>query len=201
MVWLHRGGLYYGSGNGYLGVNSTYSGIVVTVSYRLGLLGFLNIPGSEIKGNYGMLDQVAALKWVQEKISSFGGIPSMVTLGQGVGASNVTYRMLSPLSTGLFQKAILQSGAATTPYTFFDSKDPGYGHDIVRRLGCNGEKLLACFRTKGVEDFLQVSQMTRRLLDLGHKYPVVNVDGELLSDEPLICLSKDLSIKCRSCLG
>jgi len=108
MVWLHGGGLYYGSGNGYLGVNSAYSGIVVTVNYRLGLLGFLNIPGSEIKGNYGMLNQVAALKWVQENISSFGGIPSMVTtFGQGAGASSVAYRMLSPLSTGLFQKAIV----------------------------------------------------------------------------------------------
>ena len=185
MVWFHGGGFYYGSGNGYLGVFSGYGAVVVTVNYRLGLLGYLNIPGSEIKGNYGMLDQVAALKWVQENIASFGGIPSMVTIfGQGAGASSVAYHMLSPLSAGLFQKAILQSGAVTTPYTFFNSKDPDYGRDIIRSLGCDGTKLIACLRKKSTEDFLQASQLTRRFLDLGYKYPVVTVDGEFLTDEP-----------------
>jgi len=59
------------------------------------------------------------MKWVQENITSFGGIPSMVTVfGQGAEASNIAYHMLSPLSTGLFHKAILQSGAVTTSYMF-----------------------------------------------------------------------------------
>ena len=186
MVWFHGGGLYYGSGNEYLGIVSGFGAIVVTVNYRLGLLGFLNVPGSKIKGNYGMLDQVAALKWIQENIASFGGIPSMVTIfGQGAGASSIAYHMLSPLSSGLFHKAILQSGAATTPYTFYASKDPDYGRDIIKRLGCDyGTMLLACLREKNTEDFLKASQLTRSMLDLGHKYPVVTVDGEFLTDEP-----------------
>ena len=92
MVWFHGGGLYYGSGNEYLGVLCGYGAIVVTVNYRLGLLGYLNVPGSDIKGNYGMLDQVAALNWVQQNIASFGGIPSMVTIfGQSAGASSIAY--------------------------------------------------------------------------------------------------------------
>ena len=166
MVWFHGGGLYYGSGNEYLGVLCGYGAIVVTVNCRLGLLGYLNVPGSDIKGNYGMLDQVAALNWVQQNIASFGGIPSMVTIfGQGAGASSIAYHMLSPLSTGLFHKAILQSGAATTPYTFYSSKDPDYGRDIIKRLGCgDSAMLLSCLREKNIEDFLSVSELTRSML-------------------------------------
>lgn len=203
MVWFHGGGLYYGSGNEYLGIISRYGAILVTVNYRLGLLGFLNVLGSDIKGNYGMLDQVAALKWVQENIASFGGIPSMVTIfGQGAGASSIAYHMLSPLSTGLFHKAILQSGAATTPYTFYSSKDPDYGRDIIKRLGCGDNvMLLGCLRKKNIEDFLKVSELTRSMLDLGRKYPVVTVDGEFLTDEPTKLLEQGVVNKVPVLLG
>jgi len=203
MVWFHGGGLYYGSGNEYLGVLSGHGAIVVTVNYRLGLLGYLNVPGSDIKGNYGMLDQVAALNWVQQNIASFGGIPSMVTIfGQGAGASSIAYHMLSPLSTGLFHKAILQSGAATTPYTFYSSNDPDYGRDIIKRLGCgDSAMLLGCLREKNIQDFLSVSELTRGMLDLGHKYPVVTVDGEFLTDEPAKLLEQGFVNKVSVLLG
>lgn len=203
MVWFHGGGLYHGSGNEYLGLVCGYGAIVVTVNYRLGLLGYLNLPGSDIKGNYGMLDQVAALKWVQENIASFGGIPNMVTIfGQGAGASSIAYHMLSPLSTGLFHKAILQSGAATTPYTFYSSKDPDYGRDIIKRLGCGDDAmLLGCLREKNIEDFLTVSELTHSLLDLGHEYPVVTVDGEFLTDEPAKLLEQGFVSKVPVLLG
>lgn len=203
MVWFHGGGLYYGSGNEYLGIVSGLGAIVVTVNYRLGLLGFLNAPGSELRGNYGMLDQVAALKWVQENIASFGGIPSMVTIfGQGAGASSIAYHMLSPLSSGLFHKAILQSGAATMPYTFYASKDPNYGRNIIKRLGCDDSKmLLACLREKNIEDFLKASQLTSSILDLGLKYPVVTVDGEFLTDEPSKLLEQGFVNKVPVILG
>ena len=83
------------------------------------------------------------MKWVQENIASFGGISSMVTvIGQGAGASSIAYHMLSPLSTGLFHKAILQSGAVTTPYTFYSSEDPDCGRDIIKRLGCDDNAML-----------------------------------------------------------
>jgi len=203
MVWFHGGGLYHGSGNEYLGLVCGYGAIVVTVNYRLGLLGYLNVPGSDIKGNYGMLDQVAALKWVQENIASFGGIPSMVTVfGQGAGASSIAYHMLSPLSTGLFHKAILQSGAATTPYTFYSSKDPDYGRDITKRLGCDDNAmLLGCLREKNIEDFLKASELPRSVLDLGHKYPVVTVDGGFLPDEPTKLLEQGFVNKVPVLLG
>ena len=202
MVWFHGGGLYHGSGKEYLGVISGYGPIVVTVNYRLGLLGFLNVPGSEVKGNYGMLDQVAALKWVQENIASFGGVPSMVTIvGQGAGASSVAYHMLSPMSSGLFHRAILQSGAATTPYTFYASKDPGYGRDLIKRLGCDvGTTLLSCLRGKSIEVFLKDSQL-HSFLDLGYHYPVVTVDGEFLTDEPGKLLEQGIVNKVPVLLG
>ena len=99
--------------------------------------------------------------------------------------------MLSPLSTGLFHKAILQSGAATTPYTFYSSKDPDYGRDITKRLGCDDNAmLLACLREKNIVDFLKASELPRGVLDLGHKYPVVTVDGEFLTDEPTKLLAQ-----------
>ena len=76
MVWFHGGSLYHGSGNEYLGLLCGYGAIVVTVNYRLGLLGYLNVPGSDIKGNYGMLDQVAALKWFKKTLLVLTGFPA-----------------------------------------------------------------------------------------------------------------------------
>ena len=68
--------------------------IVVTINFRLGLLGFLNVPGSELKGNYGMFDQVAALKWKQDNIATFGGDPNKVTLaGQSSGAASAAFTL------------------------------------------------------------------------------------------------------------
>jgi para-nitrobenzyl esterase len=91
--------------------------VFVTINYRLGILGFLAHPElsseSELKtsGNYGILDQIAALKWVKENITAFGGDPDNVTIdGQSAGAFSVNMLVVSPLAKGLFQKAIAQSG-------------------------------------------------------------------------------------------
>lgn len=120
MVFIHGGALITGHGGSprYDGAELARRGIVVvTINYRLGIFGFFSHPElsaespNRTSGNYGTLDQIAALRWVQREIARFGGDPSRVTVfGQSAGAASVTLLMASPLARGLFQGAIAQSG-------------------------------------------------------------------------------------------
>lgn len=122
-VYLHGGGNISGSGRDFPGgelARDTRS-IVVTVNYRLGALGFFRHPAlrsgdpQDDSGNYGLLDAIQALRWVQQHIASFGGDPSNVTLaGQSAGARNALAAYLSPLGRGLFQQLFILSGGMTT---------------------------------------------------------------------------------------
>lgn len=119
-VWIYGGGLSSGSTNCdiYDGEEMAKKGLVfVSINYRVGVMGFMAHPelsqesGYGASGNYGFLDQVAALKWVQQNIAAFGGDPNNVTIaGQSAGAFSVNALIASPLAKGLFHKAILQSG-------------------------------------------------------------------------------------------
>merc|ERR1711959_470345 len=113
MVWIHGGGLMMGSGSDHppQGIVKTGDVIVVTINYRLGFLGYFAHP--ELSGtNFGLLDQVKALEWVRDNIESFGGDPSNVTIfGESAGGSSVLALMVSPLSEGLFQRVISESGS------------------------------------------------------------------------------------------
>ena len=120
MVWIHGGAFIMGSGSEtfYHGDRLAQDGVVVvTVNYRLGLLGFFAHPdlsaesGVGASGNQGLYDQIAALQWVQDNISAFGGDPDNVTIfGESAGSISVCYLVATPLAKGLFQKAIGQSG-------------------------------------------------------------------------------------------
>ena len=122
MVWIHGGGFYAGAASQpiYNGSELAKQGIIVVgINYRLGPFGFLAHSAlseenpSKTSGNYGILDQLAALKWVKENISVFGGDPENVTIaGQSAGGVSVSLLMCSPLSAGLFNKAIAESGWA-----------------------------------------------------------------------------------------
>ncbi|XP_077284724.1 juvenile hormone esterase-like [Arctopsyche grandis] len=114
MVWFHGGAFSAGSGDSDM-YGPDYiieeDVVLVTVNYRLEVLGFLCLHTKEVPGNAGMKDQVAALRWVRDNISNFGGDPGNVTIfGESAGATSVTYHMVSPMSKGLFHKAIAQSG-------------------------------------------------------------------------------------------
>ncbi|MDK2748903.1 MAG: carboxylesterase family protein [Brevundimonas sp.] len=125
IVWVPGGGLTNGSTSIplYDGVALTRRGVVVvTVAYRLGALGFLAHPeltaesGMGGSGNYGLMDQIAALEWVRDNIAAFGGDPERVTVaGQSAGATSVSILMASPRAKGLFQRAIGQSGGLFEP--------------------------------------------------------------------------------------
>ncbi|XP_031554922.1 acetylcholinesterase-like [Actinia tenebrosa] len=193
MVWIHGGGLYHGSGSLYDGsVLASYNDvIVVTINYRLGLLGFLTIPGTELTGNYGMLDQVMALKWVKENIRSFGGNPDQVTLfGNSAGGSSTDLHILSPLSKGLFQKTIAQSGFATTAYVTVSSKHSRRYAHFADKLNCKDKKqMLSCLRSVTVEEITK-AQGICDYLKLGSHLPVQIVDGVFLPDKPSVLLSQ-----------
>ena len=118
MVWIHGGALVFGSGGLPIYDGSALASrdvVVVTINYRLGALGFFSHPGldREISGgpvNFGLLDQIAALRWVRSNIAAFGGDPARVTIaGQSAGAQSVLALMASPLTAGLFSGAIAQS--------------------------------------------------------------------------------------------
>jgi para-nitrobenzyl esterase len=122
MVWIHGGGFMAGASSEPRQdgeVLATRGVVVVSMNYRLGIFGFLVLPelaaesDRQAAGNYGLLDQVAALKWVCRNVASFGGDPGNVTIfGESAGSFSVSALMASPLAKGLFHKAIGESGAA-----------------------------------------------------------------------------------------
>ncbi|XP_049876915.1 acetylcholinesterase-like [Pectinophora gossypiella] len=122
MVFIHGGGFFHGSGSKiiygpeYLVAKEV---ILITINYRLNIQGFLCLRTEDAPGNAGMKDQVAALRWVQRNIEAFGGDPDNVTLfGESAGAASVSYHLLSPMTKGLFHKAIIQSGSSLAPWAY-----------------------------------------------------------------------------------
>ncbi|XP_015351733.1 carboxylesterase 3 isoform X3 [Marmota marmota marmota] len=118
MIWIHGGSLIVGSATSQDGSALAAYGdvVVVTVQYRLGLLGFFSTGDKHVPGNQGFLDVVAALQWVQENITPFGGDVNCVTIfGGSAGGAIVSALVLSPMATGLFHRAIAQSGVITLP--------------------------------------------------------------------------------------
>jgi len=123
MVWIHGGAFIFGSGATYNGTQfAKQDVIVVTVNYRLGRAGWFAHPAltaenrKGLLGNYGLMDQIAALKWVQDNIAQFGGNKKNVTaFGESAGAISINYLLLAPQARGLFAKAISQSGFGRLP--------------------------------------------------------------------------------------
>ncbi|KAF7992375.1 hypothetical protein HCN44_001700 [Aphidius gifuensis] len=120
IVFIHGGGYDTGSADDqFYGADFFIEKdiVVVTLEYRLGAVGFINVGSDDGVANAGLKDQVLALKWIQNNIINFGGCPDRVTiLGHNAGASSVQYHMLSPMSQGLFKSAIIQSGSFACPW-------------------------------------------------------------------------------------
>ncbi|MBQ5550901.1 MAG: carboxylesterase family protein, partial [Bacteroidales bacterium] len=125
MVWIYGGGFSFGStaDPSHDGEILSRNGVVVvSITYRVGNLGFLSLPElsaenpQHVSGNYGILDQIAGLKWVKNNIANFGGDPNNVTIfGESAGGISVSMLCASPLAKGLFQRAISQSGGSFGP--------------------------------------------------------------------------------------
>lgn len=142
MIWIHGGGFCCGSGNDdiygpdYLIRNGV---ILVTINYRLEILGFLCLDTEDVPGNAGIKDQVFAMRWVQKNIFKFGGDPSNVTIfGQSAGAACVTYHCVSPMTKGLFKRAIAQSGCILNSWAqTYKPRERSIA--LAKHLGCTSE--------------------------------------------------------------
>lgn len=160
MVWIHGGGLVTGESEDYDPAPLVARGvIVVTLNYRLGALGFLAHPAltaesaHDASGNFGLLDQQAALRWLQRNARSFGGNPRNVTIfGESAGGLSVHSQLASPLATGLFDRAIVESGAyLLTPPALAAAE--AAGSTFAGQAGC-ADQTAACLRSLPVQTIL-----------------------------------------------
>jgi para-nitrobenzyl esterase len=193
MVWIHGGALTRGSGSTrtYDGTNLAKKGVVlVTINYRLGPLGYLAHPEltaespNHSSGNYGVLDQIAALKWVQKNIAAFGGDPNRVTIfGESAGSWSVNALAASPLAKGLFHRAIGESGGQFGPMNYLKedrnkmaAAEKG-GAAFAKAAGADSIKAL---RAVPAEKIIEVFNNDPE----GKKFRTApNVDGWVLPDE------------------
>jgi para-nitrobenzyl esterase len=160
MVWIHGGGLTVGESDDYNPVRLIGQGVVVvTINYRLGALGFLAHPAltaesaHHASGNYGLLDQQAALRWVARNIAAFGGNPHNVTIfGESAGGLSVHEQLVSPLAAGLFDRAIVESGAYQ-PVQPPLAKAETAGQTFAGQAGC-ADQSAACLRSLPVSTIL-----------------------------------------------
>ncbi|XP_063169051.1 cocaine esterase isoform X1 [Candoia aspera] len=194
MVWIHGGGLVFGGASFYDGsALSAYGNVVVVViQYRLGIPGFFSTGSPEARGNWGLLDQVAALRWVQENIASFGGDPSCVTIfGESAGGFSVGAQILSPLSKGLFHRAISESGAVQMPGIFLKHPEV-FAQKVASAAGCetSSPAMLLCLRGKTEGELRSLN--SKFVLEF-HIIPAV-IDGKFILKAPEELLAaKELS--------
>ncbi|XP_061753826.1 neuroligin-2b [Nerophis ophidion] len=191
MLFIHGGSYMEGSGNMFDGsVLAAYGNvIVVTMNYRLGVLGFLSTGDQSAKGNYGLLDQIQALRWLNENIGHFGGDPERITIfGSGAGATCVNLLILSHHSEGLFQRAIAQSGSAISSWSV-NYRPVMYTKILAKKVGCTlGDmaELVDCLRRKSFRELVdQDIQPARYHIAFG---PVV--DGDVVPDDPEILMQQ-----------
>nr|QIK02096.1 carboxylesterase 2 [Holotrichia parallela] len=190
MVYIHGGGFAEGSGQDDLyGAEFLLpEGVVlVTINYRLGLFGFLNFENPEVGafGNMGLKDQNMALRWVQRNIEKFGGNPKSVTIfGQSAGGASVHMHLLSPMSKGLFHRAIAQSGSALNAWSCNGQRDTGAL--VAKTLGFDGDsemKMLPFLQSVSIEDILRIQENVTLFVpvhDLALASPVVEtIDNEI----------------------
>uniref|UniRef100_A0A6B2L1Q6 Carboxylic ester hydrolase n=2 Tax=Arcella intermedia TaxID=1963864 RepID=A0A6B2L1Q6_9EUKA len=169
MVWFYGGGWTFGDKYEFGLYDATalvesQQHIHVAPNYRLNGLGFLALSElmseGHTTGNYGLLDQLAALQWVQQNIKAFGGDPNQVTIfGESAGAFSVCWHLVNPASAGLFRAAIMESGTCDSP-DFFTPLDQAYawGYEYAAMLGCNDRSnILNCLRAVPTETFLNLN--------------------------------------------
>ena len=195
MVYIHGGAYEYGtaitSPSDFLALHGV---VVVVIQYRLGPFGFLTTGDSAAPGNFGMLDQVQALKWVKENIEHFGGDPSKVTIfGLSAGATSVTLHLLSPLSKGLFHQAIAESGVDLSPFAIQPvSFGLRFAKELAEKLDCttsDHSAMITCIREKQDTEIQKASDsITYHFYDYLRWAPVV--DNHFLLDTPRNLRSK-----------
>jgi para-nitrobenzyl esterase len=207
MVFIHGGGFNSGTANDeqFDGTALALRGVVVVnFNYRLSQLGFLahtalvaEDAAHHASGNYGLMDQQAALRWVRDNAAAFGGDPGNVTLfGESAGGISVCAHLTSPLSAGLFHRAISQSGPCSytiTPLRDEDARAPvqsavSQGRLFAQALRCDAAPdVAACMRSRTVEEVLTAAPRLTELERFGARYQPI-VDGYVLPEPPWTAL-------------
>jgi para-nitrobenzyl esterase len=187
MFWIHGGGNAVGTA-----VDPIYDGrrlaeagdvVVVTTNYRLGQLGFLadaSLDDAGARGNYGTLDQIAALRWVRDNIAAFGGDPgNVMVFGESAGGRNTCTLLAAPAAAGLFHRALVQSGACK----FLDTEASAQttADAVATALACSGDRA-ACFRAATAEQITRANAQPVGALT-GGTYGSV-IDGVTLVEQP-----------------
>ncbi len=196
MVWIHGGAFTIGSGSDPMydnpGLATRGDIVLVTINYRLGMLGFLNlkeVTGGKIPatGNEGLLDQVAALKWVKDNITAFGGDPANVTVfGESAGSMSIACLMAMPAAKGYFHKGILESGVGSTAGPLDDAVDTA--EKFLKHVGINGNDVEA-LRALTVQQLLDVEMKLRTDLAMPGEAARITAtapvtDGEVIPGVP-----------------
>jgi len=199
MVWIHGGGFTAGSATlpRLDGTNLARRGVVVvTFHYRLGALGFLAHPAlsreseHHVSGNYGLLDQIAALRWVRANVVAFGGNPENVTLfGSSAGASSQAFLMVSPLARGLFHRAIAQSLGSTAAGPKPRLRVPYYGFAAAEANGLSIAQDIATLRALSADEVLaRMPNQTEGLGSIFGRIYAPLVDGYVVPDDPAVLM-------------
>jgi para-nitrobenzyl esterase len=196
MVWIHGGGFRAGSGDVDGHVFANKGAVVVSINYRLGPLGFFSHPElSTGEANFGLLDMVAALKWVQSNIAAFGGDANNVTIfGVSAGGMAVNMLMASPHSKGLFHRAIAQSGYATWPLPHSRNAQGPVPTDWQNRAMPSAEAVsaqLISSITDGEPSLAALRKVeAQTLVGALKSFQLPIVDGHTLTAEPAVVFSQ-----------
>lgn len=210
LFWIYGGANFTGGSNQSLPLGNAYDGrelanatnsVVVSFNYRLGALGFLAHPSLSagtsqgVSGNYGLLDAISALRWVKRNARAFGGDPSRVMVfGESAGAIDTCMLVASPLASGLFSAALMESGWCETPRM---SERYTQAEDVVKKLGCaDASDVAACLREVPLDKIVQAEgslavssgPLDHGKVDLWSLHTLnfgPNVDGYVLPDAPL----------------
>ena len=199
IVWIHQGGNHQGASFRNPEVDGEYwveaEGVVfVSIAYRLGALGFFAHPALDaesrrhVSGNYGLLDQIAALRWIQKNIAAFGGDPQQITvLGESAGADDICVLLTTPLARGLFARAIMESSYSGCGAPSLATQEQTTGATLVSRAGCtDAPDVAACLRALPAEAI--VGALPGQL-DLQPRIYSPNVDGFVVPDVPLTLMA------------
>ena len=203
MVWIHGGGFVIGAGSRPRSDGARLAAygnvVVVSFNYRLGALGFLNLP--EIPPNLGIQDQIAALKWIRDNIEKFGGDPDNVTIfGESAGGMSVAILLSIPSTQDLFHRAILESGAAN-PRNFAPKKSLEGGIKFITKLHINKENI-DDLRKVPLERIMKVQKkIVGELIKVGDSPFFPFVDGSIIPEQPIEIIRKGANHKVPMIIG
>jgi carboxylesterase type B len=194
LFWIHGGGLRSGAGDQHDGslLASRERIVVVSINHRLGVFGFLGLPSlsaespDRASGNYGVLDQQAALRWVRRNVAAFGGDPARVTIaGESAGAFSVCANLVSPTARGLFARAIMQSGGCPSRPI---AETEAAGAAVAEQVGCaDAAAAAACVRSKPASALLDAGEaFVARVTSGGDALPVPPADAVAAGDFPRV---------------